>query len=189
MYILRKPSWTQLNEVALNQRGYFTVMQAREAGFSRQLLRKHVQAGRIHSELYGVYRLTVFPHQEHDELVGMWLWTEGAGVFSHETALMLYQLSDVLPAHVHMTVPYAWRRRPLMPTFLVLHRGQLPESDRTWVGSVPVTTAGRAIRDVFDAGLDPALIAQAIAEGKARKLLANSDVRGILPRRRTPKVR
>lgn len=177
-------SWAQLNEVALQQRGYFTSAQARDAGFSRQLLHKYVLSGRVNSELYGVYRLAVFPFQEHDELIGLWLWTERAGVFSHETALMLYQLSDVLPVQVHVTVPPTWRRRPSIPSTLVLHRAHLPESERTWVGPVPVTTAGRAIRDVFDAGLDPQLVAQAIAEGKARKLLAQSEVRGILPRRR-----
>lgn len=178
-----KPNWPQLNEIALAQRGYFTNAQARTAGFSKQLLRKHVLAKRITNEMYGVYRVA-FPNEANDELVAMWLWTGGEGVFSHETALSLYQLSDVLPSRIHITVPPTWRRRPSMPSLLVLHRAHLPESDQTWVGPVPVTTAGRTIRDVFDAGLDPDLVAQAIAEGKARKLLARSDVRGILPLRR-----
>jgi len=47
----------------------------------------------------GVYRLEHFPAGEHEDLVALWLWTDRAGVFSHETALALHGLSDTLPSN------------------------------------------------------------------------------------------
>jgi len=40
-----------------------------------------------------------------------WLWSEQAGVISHQTALSLHGLSDVLPAQAHLTLPAAWSKR------------------------------------------------------------------------------
>jgi predicted transcriptional regulator of viral defense system len=121
---------------------------------------------------------------EHDDLVELWLWSEELGVFSHETALALHGLSDALPSRVHMTVPRAWPRRSGIPRLLALHTANVPPDERTWVGPVPVTTVARTLRDAVDANIDPDLIAQAIAEGKARKLIARTDLRGIVPHRR-----
>jgi hypothetical protein len=48
-----------------------------------------------------------------------WFWSGQKGVFSHETALMLHDLSGVLPHEKHMTVPAAWAylrlQRPAWP--------------------------------------------------------------------------
>jgi predicted transcriptional regulator of viral defense system len=63
----------------------------------------------------------------------------------------------------------------------VLYYANVSADDRTWVGSVPVTTVARTLRDAVDAGVDPDLVAQAIAEGRARNLLDRSDLRGIVP--------
>jgi predicted transcriptional regulator of viral defense system len=63
---------------------------------------------------------------------------------------------------------------------LVLHAANVPPEERTWIGSVPVTTVARTLRDAVDANIDPDLIAQIIEEGKARKLLVRADLRGIV---------
>ncbi len=183
----RKPSWDALYELAVPQSGYFRNAHAAEAGFSKQLLHRHVLSGRLLHPMRGVYRLAHFPSGEQDELIELWLWSEEVGVFSHETALALHQLSDALPSRVHITVPRSWIRRTAVPSLVILHRANLPDSDRTWIEHVPVTTVGRTLRDAFDAGVDPDLLAQAIAEGTARKLVRRSDVRGIVPPTRGPK--
>lgn len=187
MSAARKPDWSSLYERALPQAGYFRNVDAAAAGFSKQLLHKHVVSGRIEHAMRGVYRLAHFPPGDQDELVALWLWSDEVGVFSHETALALYQLSDALPSRVYMTVPRAWARRSTVPPLVVFHRADLPESDRTWIGQVPVTTLGRTLRDSVDAGVDPDLIAQAIAEATARKLIGRSDVRGIVAPARRPR--
>jgi len=176
-----KPDWNALFARTLSQGGHFTPAQAAAAGFSKQLLRKHVLAGRVTHELRAVYRLVNFPPGEQDELIRLWLWSECLGVFSHETALSQFQLSDALPSRVHMTVPPSWRKSSAVPPLLLLHRSTIPEHDRTWVGAIPVTTLSRTLRDAVDAGVDPTLVTQAAREGLARKQLVRRDVLGILP--------
>lgn len=181
----KRPDWSELQRMAFLQNGYFRTDQAATAGFSNQLLRKHFLAGRFSRNLRGVYRLVDVPPGEHDDLVELWLWSGGTGVFSHETALALHGLSDALPSRVHMTMPRKWSARSAVPRILILHFANISTTDRTWLGPLPVTTVPRTIRDAVDDGVDPALIEQAIAEGKARKLLVRSDLRGIVSPRRS----
>src|SRR6185295_10733006 len=116
------PDWGALFGVAQAQSGYFTTGQAAEAGYSPQLLQKYLGNGKVARVMRGIYRLIHFPAGEQEELIWLWLWSEQAGVFSHETALALYDLSDALPSIVHMTIPASWRHRRLrVPQGLVLH--------------------------------------------------------------------
>ncbi len=90
------PSWDDLFDLAAGQDGLFSTAQAAEAGYSPQLLQKHLRAGRVRRVRRGVYRLVHFPPGEHEDLAAVWLWSNRAGVFSHETALSLHELSDGL---------------------------------------------------------------------------------------------
>ena len=89
MVTRRTPSWDRLFDFAVGQEGHFTTKQAAEAGYSPQLLFKYLKNGRIIRVRRGVYRIVHFPAAEHEDLATLWLWSDQAGVFSHETALML----------------------------------------------------------------------------------------------------
>ncbi len=167
-----------LYEIASTQEGLFTSEQAAEAGISPQLLRHHVLGGRIRRVRRGIYRLTHFPPGEHEDLVELWLWSGRVGVFSHETALSLHELSDALPAQVHLTFPESWRARRLrVPEGLVLHYADVPEDQRGWVGPVAVTTPLRTVLDCARDAAQPDLVQQAIREGVERGLFNNTGVR------------
>src|SRR5580692_11865050 len=88
------PVWDRLYESAAAQAGYVTQEQAVEAGYSPQLVRYYVQDGRLERGGRGLLRLVHFPPSEHEDLVVLWLWSGKVGVFGHETALMLHDLSD-----------------------------------------------------------------------------------------------
>ena len=80
----------------------------------------------------GVYRVVHFPAGEQQALVEVWLWSDRAGVLSHETALALHDLSDLLPAQIHLTLPAAWHARRLrVPDGVVLHYADVDETERT----------------------------------------------------------
>lgn len=144
----RSPNWDHLFETAAAQEGLFTTQQAAAAGYSPQLLAHHLGAGRMLRVRRGVYRLAHFPAGDHEDLTAVWLWSEQEGVFSHQTALALHDLSDVLPAQLHLTVPEAWRKRRLrVPEGVVLHYGDVAESERRWFGPVPATSPLRALQD------------------------------------------
>jgi len=172
-----KPDWDLLFETAGAQDGYFTTRQAADAGYSSQLLLKHIRAGRVTRERRGIYRLVHFPAGEHEELACAWLWSERAGVVSHQTALALHGLSDALPAHVHLTLPSAWlRRRFRVPAGVVLHYTDVPPQDRTWFGAVPTTNPRRSLNDCAREGLSPELLRQAVQQALRRGLVTKADL-------------
>ena len=171
------PDWDRLYEIAATQEGFFTTKQAGEAGYSAQLLIHHVRKRRIERTQRGIYRLVHFPAAEHEDLVVAWLWSEQVGVISHQTALALHGLSDVLPAHVHLTLPVDWKhRRFRVPANIVLHYANVPSDDRSWFGAVPTTSPKRAIIDCALEGLSPELLRQAVVQALSRGLVTQSEL-------------
>jgi len=171
------PDWNRLFETAAGQEGQFTTKQAAEAGYSPQLLVHYVHIGRVVRVRRGIYRLVHFPAGEHEELVATWLWSEPAGVVSHQTALALHGLSDALPAHVHLTLPAAWRRRRFrVPADVVLHHADVPREDRAWFGAVPATDPRRSLNDCARDGLSPELLQQAAQQAVRRGLATTAEL-------------
>ena len=176
----RSPDWDHLFEVAAAQDGLFTTRQAAEAGCSPQLLAHHLGAGRILRVRRGVYRLAHFPAGDYEDLTVVWLWSEQEGVFSHQTALALHDLSDVLPAQVHLTLPRAWRKRRLrVPDEVVLHYGDVPDSERHWFGPVPATAPLRTLEDCADEHLPPELLRGAARDALERGLVPREDLTAV----------
>ena len=169
---MRRRQWdTTLYELAEDQAGYFTAAQAREAGLHQVRLVQLHQRGDIERVTRGVYRLTRYPISPLGHYMEAALWPQvrrpGAhGVISHESALAIYGLSDTSPAKVHVTLPTDFRIRRAVPKRLALHYADLTPKDVTQVDGVPVTTAARAIRDAHASHLGPALIGQAIRDGR-----------------------
>jgi predicted transcriptional regulator of viral defense system len=171
------PSWDALFEVASSQEGLFSTVQAAHAGYSPQLLQKHLHAGRVQRVRRGVYRLVHFPPGDHEDLAAVWLWSDRAGVFSHETALFLHGLSDVLPSRVHLTLPASWcARRFRVPRGVLLHHADVPRDERAWVGPVPVTAPRRTLADCIAAGVAPDLVEQAIDQAATRGVVPRAAV-------------
>ena len=172
-----KPDWEALLELANSQAGYFTTAQARGLGFSPELLIHHRKRGRLERARRGVYRVRHLPAQDDEQLVELWLWSKQEGVFSHGTALALYDLSDILPSQVEMTVPEAWRRRRLrVPELLRLHYADLNPAERQWVGFVPVTSPLRSLRDCMEASLQADMINQAVEQGVSQGRFSEDEV-------------
>lgn len=171
------PDATHLYETAAAQEGYFSTGQAAEAGYSRPLLHHHIRGGRFLRIRRGIYRLVQYPSSDNEDLVVAWLWSATQGVASHETALSLHHLSDVLPAHIHLTVPSTWKKRRLVvPPMVLLYHADLLPSETTWFGAVPVTTPLRTIRDCIQGSLSPDMLHLAIAQGIRRGLFSEEDI-------------
>ncbi len=96
-------------------------------------------------------------------------------MLSNETALGLYELSDVNPAKIHITVPRAHRPQRKTPALYVVHRADLRDDEITAHEGIPIVTPVRAILDAHAAGLGPALIDQAIADGQRRGVLTRAQ--------------
>ena len=174
------PDWDKLFQVAAAQDGLFTTQQAAEVGYSPQLIAHHLGAGRMLRIRRGVYRLVHFPAGDHEDLTAVWLWSEQAGVFSHQTALALHELSDALPAQVHLTLPEAWRRRRLrVPDGVVLHHGDILEREQQWFGPVPATTPLRTLEDCAAEHLPPDLLRSAALDALHRGLVTRDELAAV----------
>jgi predicted transcriptional regulator of viral defense system len=171
---------TTLYELAESQSGYFTAAQARTAGLHPVRLVQLEHNEDIERLSRGVYRLTRYPISPFGQYMEAALWPQVRragvhGTISHESALALYGISDASPSKVHITLPPALRIRRAPPGQLVIHRAHLDPGEVRIVEGVPVTTAERAIRDVHDAHLGPALVRQAIEDGRRTGYLSSDQ--------------
>ena len=173
----------RLFEVAELQQGLFTAKQAKAAGFAENTHPYHVQVGNWIRELRGIYRLALFPMADRPDLVLWALWSrnrndEFEGVYSHHTLLSLYELSDLNPAKLHMTVPTHFRRNSEIPGVLVLHYADLPESDVKTAQGYKFTRPLRAILDLIEAGtVERNFIHQALRQAVDRGLIIRQHLR------------
>ncbi|MGH2901995.1 MAG: type IV toxin-antitoxin system AbiEi family antitoxin domain-containing protein [Solirubrobacteraceae bacterium] len=156
-------------EIATDQHGYVTQKDARAAGVAAWTLARMAERGTIERVSQGVYRVPLIPAGALDEYMQASLWPRDVrGVLSHQTALELHGLSDVNPAKIHLSVPRAHRIQRQVPKLYVVHRADLSGEQVTALEDIPIVTPARAVLECFDAGLGPALIAQAIDDGRRR---------------------
>ncbi|CAN5366039.1 hypothetical protein BH10PLA2_BH10PLA2_35080 [soil metagenome] len=169
----------RLFSIALEQGGYFTAKQARQAGYDYPHLDYHVSAGNFERVEHGLYRLTSRVPSEHDDLVRLTLWSrnrqdEPQAVASHESALVLHELSELLPAKLHMTVPPTFRRAP--PAGCVLHKARLASKDVEERRGFRVTGPLRTLLDAAASGLAEEQLQKAVADALDRGLVRRSKL-------------
>ena len=173
----------RLFDFAQQQQGFFTTKQAKAAGFAENTHPYHVRVGNWVREHRGIYRLTLFPAAERPDLVLWALWSrnrseEIEGVYSHHTALNLYDLSDLSPAKLHMTVPTGFRRNSDIPGILVLYYADLPKSDVQTSQGFKFTRPLRTILDLIEAGtVEQRFIRQALRQAVDRGLITRQQIR------------
>jgi hypothetical protein len=127
-----------LRELANQQGGYFTSRQAEALGFARNNHPRQVASGAWTREMHGIYRLHGVPTTNPvlAELHAWVLWTMGRkspqprGAIAYETALSVYDLSDLMIHRVHLWVPPDFRAS-VVPKGVVLHRHARVASDIT----------------------------------------------------------
>jgi predicted nucleotidyltransferase len=155
--------------VAECQQGYFTSADAKRLGYDYPHQFFHVKRGNWVRVDHGIYRLKKFPAAPHEDLMRWWLWSHKKAVLSHETAAALYDLGDLLPSKIHLTVPPDFRKKPTKS--LVLHKAMLHESEIETRDGLPVTNPLRTILDLARSHLDEerleAVARKAILKGVA----------------------
>lgn len=172
----------QLFQIAETQLGYFTTKQAVAAGYSIKNHAYHVQQKHWIREHRGIYRLVNFPQTSESEMVLWSLWSRNRneipeGVYSYETALSLYEVSDAMPAKMHMTVPTKFRKSIETPKILVLHRANLSREDVLKKNGYSVTTPIRTLKDlVCDKSTDQNILDQAVQEFRSRGLVTERQM-------------
>jgi len=161
-----------LYRIAESQAGYFTAQQALSAGMDRSTLIHHARpGGRYERVRRGLYRLHHFPSSPHEHVVAAWLALPSPAVVSHESALELYELSDVIPNAVHITLPRAKRGQRARPgvRFHTLEHPPGPSETRR-VAGVLATNPDRTVVDSLEAGTQLEQIELAVRQALDRGL-------------------
>ncbi|MCH9612344.1 MAG: hypothetical protein S4CHLAM102_08310 [Chlamydiia bacterium] len=172
----------RLFSVATLQQGYFTSKQAKEAGYSDSNFSTFVHSGKWIHEGRGIYRLANYPPTERPDLVYWSLWScnrlgEVQGVFSHQTALAIHDLSDVMPSRYHLSVPKGFRKYHPPPPNLILHYNTLVPEDVIEYEGYRVTTPLRTIHDVLvDEATPEEFAEQAVSDGLERGIINKRSV-------------
>lgn len=164
----------RLYEYAVAQGGYFTATQARIAGYPKQLQYYHVRRGNWVREDRGVYRLWEWPRGSHDDLIRWTLWSQGAGVVSHQSAMAVHQISDIMPAKISITVPPGFRKRP--PPAIILYRGRFSPHEIEQREGFRVTTPLRTLLDAARIAVDPERLSDAIRDAIRKALVSDRHV-------------
>lgn len=166
-----------LMDVAADQYGYVTTENAREVGVDPVVLRLMAHRGTAERIAHGLYRLRLVPATVKDQLMEATLWPRNLGVISHDSALGdLWELCDVNPSKIHVTVPPSARIRRRAPATYQVHERELAADAITDVDGIRVVTARRAILDGIERHLGGHLIDQAIENALAGGLIDGAAV-------------
>lgn len=167
--------YTTLLDQAQQQYGFLTPKDARDAGVDPAQLRLMVARHTLERRGWGLYRMPTVPPTHLDAYMEAVLWTGRRGALSHETALDLYDLCDVNPSAIHLTVPRDFRTRKSPPAAYRLHRAAIDEADLRWHEGIPIVSAQWAISGGIANHLGGELISQAIDTARGRGLVTKAQ--------------
>ncbi len=178
----------ELYRVADRQNGYFSSAQASRAGYSHRLQHHYQKSGEWTKFGRGIYRLLFYPESTEEQFAKISVWSHDRdsrpqAVVSHESALMVHNISDAMPNKVHVSVPGSFRKEPLPE--LVLHRigkcNAFFEADIEDRGGYLITTPARTILDIAnDLRVSPEYLETGIEDALDEGLLSISDVHALL---------
>ena len=155
-----------LYQIAEDQGGYFSLSQGNSVGIRRNQIYRAVEQGKIERVLPGVYRLSLFPANQFEEIYAAFVSMGEKAVVGYETALYVYGLSDIIPSEIHLIMPRSSSRRR---KHVKMHTNQLDEEEITSFEGFKITTVERTLVDVLasHADLDQVQLAisQAVAQG------------------------
>lgn len=167
---MRQDLW----DIAVDQYGFVTAADARRLGVPVVELAKFAARGKLKQVAYGVYRFPEWPAGPLDHLMEAVLWTrDSEAVLSHKTALDVYDLSNVNPGQIHVTIPPRAKplRRRHAPASYTVHFEKLTSAERGYWEQIPTVTPATAIDQCIADGTRSDLVRQAINDARERGLV------------------
>jgi predicted transcriptional regulator of viral defense system len=92
--------------------------------------------------------------------------------------MSIYELSDVMPAKLHMTVPMSFRKSAKTPDILIIHRASLSPADIQLMEGYSITRPLRTISDVAET-ISSYLLEQAIRQALRRGLVQRNELMSV----------
>jgi predicted transcriptional regulator of viral defense system len=171
----------ELYALAEEHDGLLTSKEARALGIRDSVLVRLAQRGRLERMTRGVYRIAHYPTDRFAQYREAVLWAQASHhgperiALSHETALLLYGISDVNPSRVNLTVPKSARLRRKHPEWIMIHRADLTAQEVSQHEGMLVTTVARSIMDVLSTTHRTDIVRQAITDALREGLLSSTQ--------------
>jgi predicted transcriptional regulator of viral defense system len=163
---MEAPMLAALIGIAAENGGYVPTRCVVASGIPASRLVKLAARGGLERIGHGLYRIPNFPFDRNDELILAMLWANDRGAISHETALQFYELADVNPIAIDLTIPKRYRIGRVGGDAYRVHREDLAPKEVTVVDGVRIVSVNRAISGSIKQGVGSALINQAIDTGR-----------------------
>lgn len=140
-------------ELMSSQGGYFTARQAFKIGYSYRSQKYNHETGEWIKTGYGLYRHSNYPTPEYPELIELYFWSRDKNdnpqaVISHQSALSVHKLGDIIPAKVCFTAPKTFRKK--IPENYICHKAALGKDEIEKKEGFKVTTPIKTIIDVSE---------------------------------------
>lgn len=171
-------TWERLHGTALDQHGFVTTQNAREAGVDPNYLRLMVHRGTIESVAYGLYRFPQVPVDAQTPYMEAVLWVGEDAVLSHDAVLALHDLASANPSTIRVSTPRRVRKSNPPGDITIVQR-QVPEEQRTRYFNIPSTTVHRAILDCRDLIMRSRLV-EAAHEARTKGLVRRRELEDLL---------
>jgi len=165
----------QLWEIALDQDGYVTTADAGRLGINVVELGKLAHRRQLKHVAHGIYRFEQLPPTQFAPYTLAVLWTGSRGVLAHATAIDLYELADVNPDKIDLTVPRGYRPRRQGGDLYRVHHQDLTANQVRRFEGIPIVTHVVAIDQIIDDGTPSHLIRQALETARNRGDITAAD--------------
>lgn len=165
--------------LASEQAGHFTTAQAKTLGWSARHLSYHARVGNVRRVYHGVYRFRDYPFTPHEEIVAACLAVgKETTVVSHESALTLWELTDLIPDAIHLMVPRKQRNLPKLPGVRFHTATRRLREGEVWpIEAFKATSPQRTLLDVATAGQSPEHVIIGIRQARAKGWISESRLR------------
>jgi len=163
----QKDRENRLFAIASHQQSYFTARQTKVAGYSYRLQHFHKTVGNWNNIDRGLYRLRNYVDSPFEDLVRWSFWSRNSAdvpqaVISHQTALAVFGLGDLMPARIHLTVPPRFYKKS---EACVLYRKIIPPDDVEAREGFFITKPVRTVLDVAEDVISPDELEKVIRDG------------------------
>ena len=175
--------YKKLSQIAFMQGGLFTAKQAEACGYTRSNHHYHIKTGHWIKTAWGIYRLAYIPVDEMTSYWKLLLWSnnkknEPTAVFSHKTALSFYELSDINPNQITMTVPKDFQKRSKTFKTLKIYKRNLLKKEIKQFKGLPITTPLKTLLDMYEEeSLSENLMEQATKEALEKGYIRKKDLK------------
>jgi len=153
--------------------------QAIECGYSRALVAHHAKRGLFIRIRQGLYRFREYPPSDNEDVLAAWLAAgKDIAVLSHESALDMLGLADVIPNAIHITVPRAKRSITSWPGVKVhTTEKSITKGEIVVRNGITNTSPTRTILDIAESGVDPAQVERAVTQAIDRGLATTRQLK------------